>query len=122
MSATSLQGRRVRITQADACARIVAEAGHIDALVVNLALPAPSSEVQEVSEEEWRRVFATMVEPLRRLVQADPRFQERLRNEVTRGRLVCGREDATFAACLCSDAADCFVGQVFPVCCGWVSR
>ena len=28
------------------------------------------------------------------------------------------REDATFAACLCSPAADCFVGQVFPVCGG----
>ncbi|NTV59537.1 MAG: short-chain dehydrogenase, partial [Deltaproteobacteria bacterium] len=23
---------------------------------------------------------------------------------------------------LCSSAADCFVGQVFPVCGGWVAR
>ena len=30
------------------------------------------------------------------------------------------REDAEFAAYLCSDAANCFVGQVFPVCGGWV--
>ena len=55
-------------------------------------------------------------------VQADPRFQERLRREVPLGRLVSADEDAHFAAYLCSDAADCFVGQVFPVCGGWVMR
>ena len=55
-------------------------------------------------------------------VQADPRFQQRLAREVPLGRLVSAREDARFAAYLCSDAADCFVGQVFPVCGGWVQR
>ena len=55
-------------------------------------------------------------------VQANPRFQERLAREVPLGRLVAAREDAQFAAYLCSDAADCFVGQVFPVCGGWVGR
>lgn len=55
-------------------------------------------------------------------VQANPRFQERLKREVPLGRLVSAREDAAFAAYLCSDAADCFVGQVFPVCGGWVAR
>ena len=55
-------------------------------------------------------------------VQANPRFQERLKREVPLGRLVSAREDATFAAYLCSDAASCFVGQVFPVCGGWVAR
>ena len=55
-------------------------------------------------------------------MQADPRFQERLKREVPLGRLVGAREDAQFAAYLCSDAADCFVGQVFPVCGGWVAR
>jgi 2-keto-3-deoxy-L-fuconate dehydrogenase len=55
-------------------------------------------------------------------VQADPRFQERLRREVPLGRLVSAREDAEFAAYLCSDAANCFVGQVFPVCGGWLQR
>ncbi len=55
-------------------------------------------------------------------VQANPRFQERLAREVPLGRLVAAREDALFAAYLCSDAADCFVGQVFPVCGGWVGR
>jgi 2-keto-3-deoxy-L-fuconate dehydrogenase len=55
-------------------------------------------------------------------VQANPRFQERLTREVPLGRLVSAREDALFAAYLCSPAADCFVGQVFPVCGGWVAR
>jgi 2-keto-3-deoxy-L-fuconate dehydrogenase len=55
-------------------------------------------------------------------VQALPAFQERLQREVPLGRLVGAREDALFAAYLCSGAADCFVGQVFPVCGGWVAR
>ena len=55
-------------------------------------------------------------------VQANPRFQERLAREVPLGRLVSAREDALFAAYLCSDGAHCFVGQVFPVCGGWVAR
>ena len=55
-------------------------------------------------------------------VQADPRFVERLRREVPLGRLVSAEEDAAFAAYLCSDAAACFVGQVFPVSGGWATR
>ncbi|HDZ55847.1 MAG TPA: SDR family oxidoreductase [Pseudomonas xinjiangensis] len=52
-------------------------------------------------------------------IQANPAFQARLKREVPLGRLVSAEEDASFAAYLCSDAADCFVGQVFPVCGGW---
>ena len=55
-------------------------------------------------------------------VQANPRFQERLAREVPLGRLVSAREDAQFAAYLCSDAANCFVGQVFPVSGGWATK
>ena len=175
-----------------------AQAGAIDVLVANLALPAPSTPVLDVDEQEWRQVFAALVDPLPRLVQAvtpgmisrgggrilvigsasalrgmkrastysaargaqlayvqaagvelapmniqlnaiaqnfvdnptyfppevqaNPRFQERLAREVPLGRLVAAREDALFAAYLCSDAASCFVGQVFPVCGGWVTR
>lgn len=55
-------------------------------------------------------------------LQANPRFQERLAREVPLGRLVAADEDAQFVAYLCSDAANCFVGQVFPVCGGWVTR
>ena len=55
-------------------------------------------------------------------VQANPRFQDRLKREVPLGRLVSAREDAEFAAYLCSERANCFVGQVFPMCGGWVAR
>lgn len=55
-------------------------------------------------------------------VQANPRFQERLQREVPLGRLVSAREDTGFVAYLCSDLADCFVGQVFPISGGWAVR
>jgi NAD(P)-dependent dehydrogenase (short-subunit alcohol dehydrogenase family) len=179
-----------------AAAELVREAGDIDVLIAHLALPAPSTAVADVDDEEWRQVFAHLVDPLPRLaravlpqfvargggrivvigsaaalrgqkrtstysaargaqlawvraaglelarqnvqvnaiaqnfvanptyfppeVQANPAFQERLKREVPLGRLVSGEEDALFAAYLASDAAACFVGQVFPVCGGWV--
>lgn len=179
-------------------AHVVQSAGVIDVLVVNLAHTAPGTMAPQVDDEEWRRVFAALVDPLPRLVaaaappmlarrsgkilvigsasalrgmkrastysaargaqlayvqavgvefaphnvqvnaiaqnfvdnptyfpaevQANPRFQERLAREVPLGRLVAAREDALFAAYLCSSAADCFVGQVFPVCGGWAVR
>ena len=179
-------------------ARVVQGAGVIDVLVANLAHRAPSTAATEVGEDEWRQVFAALVDPLPRLVaaaapgmlarrsgkilvmgsasalrgmkrastysaargaqlayvqavgvefaphnvqvnaiaqnfvdnptyfpaevQANPRFQERLAREVPLGRLVAAREDALFAAYLCSNAADCFVGQVFPVSGGWAVR
>lgn len=177
---------------------MVDEHGHIDVLLVNLAMPAPSSLAAEVTEDEWQAVFDTMVHPLPRLVkavlpqmqargrgkllvmgsasalrgmkrassysaargaqlayvqalgvelaplniqvnaiaqnfvdnptyfppevQANPRFQERLKREVPLGRLVKADEDAQFAAYLCSSHADCFVGQVFPMSGGWATR
>ncbi|MEM7540170.1 MAG: SDR family oxidoreductase [Pseudomonadota bacterium] len=55
-------------------------------------------------------------------IQANEKFQARLKREVPLGRLVAPREDAEFAAYLCSEAAACFVGQVFPICGGWVTR
>jgi 2-keto-3-deoxy-L-fuconate dehydrogenase len=55
-------------------------------------------------------------------IQANPKFQDRLKREVPLGRLVSAGEDASFVAYLCSEAANCFVGQVFPVCGGWISR
>ena len=186
------------LSELGAAERVVHNAGSIDVLVANLALTAPSTAVTEVTESEWRQVFAALVDPLPRLfaaalpemmsrragkilvigsasalhgmkrastysaargaqlayvqaagvelapyniqinaiaqnfvdnptyfppeVQANPRFQERLKREVPLGRLISAREDAQFAAYLCSDAANCFVGQVFPVCGGWVIR
>jgi 2-keto-3-deoxy-L-fuconate dehydrogenase len=186
------------LTEPDAAQRVVEAAGPIDALVINLALQAPSTRIDEVSEAEWREVFEVMVDPLPRLVraalpgmrqrgggkivvmgsasalrgmkrsssysaargaqlayvqaaglelaadhiqlnaiaqnfvdnptyfpaavQANPKFQERLQREVPLGRLVSAREDASFVAYLCSDAASCFVGQVFPLSGGWAVR
>jgi 2-keto-3-deoxy-L-fuconate dehydrogenase len=54
-------------------------------------------------------------------LQANPRFRERLERDAPLGRPVSAEEDALFAAYLLSDAAACFVGQVFPVSGGWVS-
>lgn len=227
MTSTNLSGRRVLVTQADtfmgpalcrtfdaqgavvladssdpslegAAERLIAEAGQIDALVLNLAIPAPSTLAVEVGDDEWRAVFAAMVDPMQRLVravlpqmlerrsgkillmgsasalrgmprrtsyaaargaqlayvqalgvelaeqgiqvnaiaqnfvenptyfppevQASPAFRDRLKWQVPLGRLVSAEEDAQFAAYLLSDAANCFVGQVFPVCGGWVTR
>ena len=47
-------------------------------------------------------------------------FKDGLKREAPLGRLVSAEEDASFAAYLGSEAADCFVGQVFPVCGGWI--
>ena len=189
---------RAPLSEPTAPASTVASAGPIDVLIANLALPAPSTPALEVLDTEWREVFAALVDPLPKLlqavlpgmiergrgkvvvigsasalrgmrrastysaargaqlsyvqavgvefahqniqvnaiaqnfvdnptyfsaeVQANPRFQERLKREVPLGRLVSAREDAEFVAYLCSEAANCFVGQVFPVCGGWVSR
>jgi NAD(P)-dependent dehydrogenase (short-subunit alcohol dehydrogenase family) len=177
---------------------LVREAGRVDVLLIHLALPAPSTPAADISDSEWRTVFAHLVDPMPRLVsavlpqmverragrillmgsaaalrgqkrtgtysaargaqiayvqsvalelaphgiqmnaiaqnfvanptyygpevQANPRFQERLKRELPLGRLVSAEEDARFAAYLCSDAAACFVGQVFPVTGGWANR
>lgn len=186
------------LTDAAAPGAIIAAAGHVDILVANLAIPAPTTAATQVTDDEWSETFAALVHPLPRLfraalpamiarrsgkilvmgsasalrgmrktstysaargaqlayvqavgvevaehnvqvnaiaqnfvdnptyfppeVQANPKFQERLKREVPLGRLVGAREDAEFAAYLCSEPANCFVGQVFPVCGGWVTR
>ena len=55
-------------------------------------------------------------------VQSNPKFVDRLKREVPLGRLVSAEEDAEFVAYLCSENANCFVGQIFPICGGWVQR
>jgi 2-keto-3-deoxy-L-fuconate dehydrogenase len=227
MTSTGLTAKRVLITQANAfmgpalCevfsehgavvvadarplfdpdlpAVVIASAGQIDVLIVNLALPAPTTVASEVTDEEWSDIFRHLVNPLPRLfravlpqmiarrsgkilvigsasalrgmrrsstysaargaqlayvqavgvevaphnvhvnaiaqnfvdnptyfppeIQADPRFKDRLKREVPLGRLVAARESAEFAAYLCGEHSSCFVGQVFPLCGGWVTR
>jgi 2-keto-3-deoxy-L-fuconate dehydrogenase len=66
------------LTNRDAPQRMVQQHGQIDVLLVNLAMPAPSTLAAEVSEEEWTAVFNTMVHPLPRLVKAVlPQMQSR---------------------------------------------
>ena len=48
----------------------VRAAGRIDVLLCNLGVPAPSTRAQDVGDEEWRSVFAGMVDPLPRLFRA----------------------------------------------------
>ena len=115
------------LSQPGAARRVVEEAGPIDVLVANLAIRAPTTAAVELAPHkvQLNAIAQNFVDnptyfPVE--VQANPRFQERLAREVPLGRLVGAREDAQFAAYLCSSAADCFVGQVFPVCGGWVAR
>ena len=66
------------LTNRDAPQRMVQQHGQIDVLLVNLAMPAPSTHAGEVSEDEWQAVFDTMVHPLPRLVKAVlPQMQAR---------------------------------------------
>lgn len=66
------------LTAVDAPLRMVQQHGHIDVLLVNLAMPAPSTLAGEVSEDEWQAVFDSMVHPLPRLVKAVlPQMQAR---------------------------------------------
>ncbi|HEX5513617.1 MAG TPA: SDR family oxidoreductase [Gammaproteobacteria bacterium] len=58
------------LAEAQRAQQIVAAAGRIDVLIANLAVPAPSTRAQEVSDDEWRHVFAHMVDPLPRLFRA----------------------------------------------------
>lgn len=44
--------------------------GPIDVLIANLGVPAPSTRAHEVSDDEWRDVFAHLVDPLPRLARA----------------------------------------------------
>lgn len=48
----------------------VARAGSIDVLVANLSIQAPRTFVHEVTDEEWRHVFAHLVDPLPRLFRS----------------------------------------------------
>jgi len=71
------------LTPVDAPQRMVDQHGPIDVLLVNLAMPAPSTHAGEVSEDEWQAVFDTMVHPLPRLVKAVlPQMQARASGKV----------------------------------------
>ena len=54
----------------DAVEQMMADAGQVDVLIANLAVAAPNTPVQEVQDDEWRSVFAHLVDPLPRLFRA----------------------------------------------------
>lgn len=61
----------------------VRRAGRVDVLIVNLGVPAPSTRAHEVGDDEWRYVFAHMVDPLPRLMRAVlPQMLERRAGKV----------------------------------------
>jgi len=174
---------------------LVNRAGHVDILIANLAIPAPSTPVIDVTDQEWRDVFSYMVDPLPRLfravlpqmierqsgkivvmgsasalrgmkrastysaargaqvsyvqaagvevaqhnvqinliaqnfvdnptyfppeIQANEKFQARLKREVPAGRLATPEEDALFAVFLASSEVNFFIGQSFAFSGGW---
>jgi 2-keto-3-deoxy-L-fuconate dehydrogenase len=71
------------LTAVDAPLHMVQQHGPVDVLLVNLAVPAPSTLVAEVDEKEWQHMFDTMVHPLPRLVKAVlPHMQDRGRGKI----------------------------------------
>ena len=71
------------LSAVDAPLRMVQQHGPVDVLLVNLAVPAPSTPVGNVDEDEWQHMFNTMVHPLQRLVKAVlPQMQERGRGKI----------------------------------------
>jgi 2-keto-3-deoxy-L-fuconate dehydrogenase len=71
------------LTPPQAAKDLVQRHGRIDVLLVNLAVPAPSTPVGNVDEDEWQHMFNTMVHPLQRLVKAVlPQMQDRGRGKI----------------------------------------
>lgn len=66
-----------------ACNTLVAEAGRIDVLMVNLAGTASGALVQDVEDEELDRLYERIVKPLHRLTRAVlPQMRERRQGKI----------------------------------------
>lgn len=50
--------------------RLVGEAGNVDILVANFAEPPRADAVDNIKDEDWHRLFDTLVHPLMRIVRA----------------------------------------------------
>ena len=132
--AQSLRGKRVLITQADefmgpalcegftahgaiviadrhqdldaaTVSRVVEGAGHVDVLIANLAIAAPSSLATEATDEEWRSVFARLVDPLPRLCRAVlPQMTQRSAGKIiVMGSAAALRGNCTEAHCIITE-------------------
>ncbi len=53
-----------------AASQLIAEAGQVDVLIVNLAIDNPRALAHETSDEEWALVYDTLVHPTYRLIRA----------------------------------------------------
>lgn len=58
------------LTNPKAANALIAEAGHVDILIVNLSIPNPRALAHETTDEQWIRVFDKIVHPTHRLVRA----------------------------------------------------
>jgi len=58
------------LTLPAAAGEVVAAAGPLDILIVNLAIPNPKALAQETTDEQWAAVFDRLVHPMHRLVRA----------------------------------------------------
>jgi|TARA_B110000977_G_scaffold168279_1_gene217384 2-keto-3-deoxy-L-fuconate dehydrogenase len=50
--------------------QVISDAGDVDVLIANLAVPAPSTPAEQVTDEEWQTVFSHIVDPMPRLMRA----------------------------------------------------
>lgn len=53
----------------NACEELIAEAGKVDILIVNLAVPNPRKPAHETTDQQWGDVFEWLVHPMHRLVR-----------------------------------------------------
>ena len=58
------------LTQPGACEDLIADAGQVDILVINLADPAEALPVEQVSDARWHQAFDRLVHPMHQLVRA----------------------------------------------------
>ncbi len=66
-----------------ACEALLAEAGQVDVLIVNLADPADQAQVQDVSDERWHQAFDRLVHPMHKLVRGvAPQMIDRGRGKI----------------------------------------
>lgn len=58
------------LVPADAPERVVTDAGHLDVLVANLAVPPRPAPATAITDDDWSGLFDALVHPLMRLVRA----------------------------------------------------
>jgi 2-keto-3-deoxy-L-fuconate dehydrogenase len=61
---------RSDLTDTKAVDAVIAKAGQVDILIVNLSIPNPRALAHETTDEQWSQVFEKIVHPTHRLVRA----------------------------------------------------